>query len=72
MMLIINAMPELGKETDDFGIKKIYKTNIGDDCSKPCFLGCMTGKVALQTGLVIDICAKNIVTNMIRIMFYFR
>jgi hypothetical protein len=28
-MVITNTMPELEKETDDFGIKKIYQTNIG-------------------------------------------
>jgi hypothetical protein len=57
MMVIINTMPELEKETDDFGTKKFIKPILGL-CLKPCFLVCMTGKVALQTGLVIDICTK--------------
>jgi hypothetical protein len=56
-MVIINTMPELEKETDDFGTKKIHQTNIGA-LPKTMFSGCMTGKVALQTGLVIDICTK--------------
>lgn len=37
MMMIVNTMPELEKETDDFGIKKIYQNHVWPDFTKPKF-----------------------------------